>query len=161
MIPGDPGASESLLAQRAARREQELRRAAVVARRDEVQELLGAARRYRWSLVPCVVGLVGGGLGVLYCVVAAALSAWVDFGPTAVFATLFLSAVVLVCSTTALVMAIDDARIERNGVKRTPPDLLGAAWRAFDEAYAAYLDTAPVNTADAYLRPQLGGRSRR
>lgn len=152
---GDTGTDEALLRARlaATRRQAELR-ADVVSARNKVERVAGPARRFRYLTRACSFGIVVGGLGVTYCVVAAALSAWVDFGPTAVLATLVLSAVVLLGSIVALVVVTSDAQVDGE----TPTDLLRTARHRFDEAYAAYLDTAPVNTADAYLRPRTGGR---
>lgn len=131
----------------------------VVAARDNVERWVGPARRYRWQIRGCVIGCVVGGLGLVYCLIAAALSAWVDFGPTAVFATVIVAGVLFGCSLAGLLVVIDDAKIVVGSVKLSPTDRLRVARREFDEAYAAYLDTAPVNTADVYLQPRVGGKT--
>jgi hypothetical protein len=71
----------------------------------------------------------------------------------------FTSAVGLGVSATYLSIWSNEFTKSNGG--RSPVDDLRAARRAYLEAYAAYLDTAPINSADVYLQPEIGLPSRR
>lgn len=140
-------------------RQQQLRYQ-VVAARDAVELQYGAARRYRATVRLGVIGVVVGATGFVGALVGIVLSAWIDFGRVVLPLLFIVTLLLLGLSLSFLTWVLTTGQETLQGRQVSPTDQFRILQREYDEAYAAYLETGPVNAADAYLQPRDGRKTR-